>query len=210
MKLNETLLIVGALLAALVLSKGGAVSSIFKKSSVPFMPLENKTISFIENIPQLEKFKQFFPVKETNVQLKNIINIEEKENQQRVGYLQNELDSVQDYISRQVNTAPKEFAKIAPPNVSGINLLNRFDNQLNYYQKFWSGEKGSISGLSVFPDFKLLLTQSNRNIIADQAQYETTQTNIAKANEYAIRQQGDIDDLNAEYQTRFGSLSRYG
>ena len=210
MKLNEALLIGGALLAALVLSKGGAVSSIFKKSSVPFMPLENKTIAFIENIPQVKTFEQFFPVKETNVQLKNIINIEEKENQQRVGYLQNELDSVQGYVSRQVNTAPKEFAKIAPPNISGINLLNKFDGMLKYYSQVWSGEKGPISGLSVFPDFKLLLTQSNRNIIADQAQYETTQTNIAKAKEYAIRQQGDIDNLNAEYQTRFGSLSRYG
>ena len=210
MKLNEALLIGGALLAALVLSKGGAVSSIFKKSSVPFMPLENKTISFIENIPQVKTFEQFFPVKETNVQLQNIINIEEKKNEQRVGYLQNELDSVQGYVSRQVNTAPKEFAKIAPPNISGINLLNKFDGMLKYYSQVWSGEKGPISGLSVFPDFKLLLTQSNRNIIADQAQYETTQTNIAKANEYAIRQQGDIDNLNAEYQTRFGSLSRYG
>ena len=209
MKLNEALLIGGALLAALVLSKGGAVSSIFKKSSVPFMPLENKTISFIENIPQVKTFEQFFPVKETNVQLQNIINIEEKKNEQRVGYLQNELDSVQGYVSRQVNTAPKEFAKIAPPNISGINLLNKFDGMLKYYSQVWSGEKGPISGLSVFPDFKLLLTQSNRNIIADQAQYETTQTNIAKANEYAIRQQGDIDNLNAEYQTRFGSLSRY-
>jgi hypothetical protein len=209
MKLNEALLIGGALLAALVLSKGGAVSSIFKKSSVPFMPLENKTIAFIENIPQVKTFEQFFPVKETNVQLQNIINIEEKKNEQRVGYLQNELDSVQGYVSRQVNTAPKEFAKIAPPNISGINLLNKFDGMLKYYSQVWSGEKGPISGLSVFPDFKLLLTQSNRNIIADQAQYETTQTNIAKANEYAIRQQGDIDNLNAEYQTRFGSLSRY-
>ena len=209
MKLNETLLIGGALLAALVLSKGGAVSSIFKKSSVPFMPLENKTIAFIENIPQVKTFEQFFPVKETNVQLQNIINIEEKKNEQRVGYLQNELDSVQGYVSRQVNTAPKEFAKIAPPNISGINLLNKFDGMLKYYSQVWSGEKGPISGLSVFPDFKLLLTQSNRNIIADQAQYETTQTNIAKAKEYAIRQQGDIDNLNAEYQTRFGSLSRY-
>ena len=36
------------------------------------------------------------------------------------------------------------------------------------------------------------------------------QENIAKANEMVIRQQGEIDRLNEEYQTRFGSLSRYG
>ena len=197
MKLNETLLIGGALLAALVLSKGGAVSSIFKKSSVPFMPLENKTIAFIENIPQVKTFEQFFPVKETNVQLKNIINIEEKENMQRVSYLQNELDNVQGYISRQLSTPSKEFSKIAPVNWSGINLLKKFD-------------KDGDPNRSLFPDFRLLYTQQNRNIIAQQAQYENIQSNIGKAKEYATRQQGEIDLLNEEYQTRFGSLSRYG
>ena len=79
MKFNETLLIGLALVAALVFSKGGAASSIFKKSSVPYLPLENKTISFMENFPFLETFKQFFPVKETNVQLYNIRDIEEKQ-----------------------------------------------------------------------------------------------------------------------------------
>ena len=197
MKLNEALLIGGALLAALVFSKSGAASSIFKNAAVPFMPLENKTITFIENIPKLKTFEQFFPVKETNVQLQNIINIEEKKNQQRVGYLQNEMDSARGYLSRQVNVAPKEFSNIAPPSWSGLDLLNKFD-------------KDGDPNRSLFPDFRLLYTQENRNIIADQAQYEIIEKNNAKANEYAIRQQDAIDDLNAEYQTRFGSLSRYG
>jgi|TARA_R110000744_G_scaffold13081_2_gene38407 hypothetical protein len=219
MKLNEVLLIAGSLLAALVLSKGGSVSSIFKKSSVPFMPLENKTISFIENFPQLETFEQFFPVKETNVQLKNIMNIEKKENMQRNTYLQNEMDKVQQYIGSQKSEIGNyqnqlgksrldQFDKIAPSNWGGIDLLKKFDRDSDPYR-------------SLFPDFRLLYTQQNRNIILQQANYENQQnniqsnigileTNIGKANEYAKRQQSDIDNLNEEYQTRFGSLSRYG
>ena len=78
-----------------------------------------------------------------------------------------------------------------------------------YYSQVLSN-KSTISGRSVFPDFKLLLTQNNRNILQTQAQYEIAQENIGKANEIITRQQGEIDMLNEEYQTRFGGLSRYG
>jgi hypothetical protein len=103
---------------------------------------------------------------------------------------------------------PNNFSEIAPPNWTGINLLEKFD-------------RDSDPNRSLFPDFRLLYTQQNRNIILQQANYENQQnniqsnigileTNIGKANEYAKRQQSDIDNLNEEYQTRFGSLSRYG
>jgi len=219
MKLNEVLIIGGALLASLVLSKGGSVSSIFKKSSVPFLPLENKTNSFIQNFPQIETYNQFFPIKDTNVQLQNIMKIEEKENIQRNTYLQNEMDKVEQYIGSQESEienyqnslnpkVSKEFSNIAPVNWGGISLLRKFDRDSDPYR-------------SLFPDFRLLYTQENRDIILQQAQYENQQNNIrtnigileknvAKANEYATRQQSDIDNLNEEYQTRFGSLSRYG
>ena len=203
MKYNETLLIGLALVAALVFSKSGSASSIFKKSSVPFLPLENKTISFMENLPVLEKFKQFFPIKETNVQLYNIKDIEEKQKDERLSYLQNEKKMVQEYIGTQINpySPAEDFKKIAPSNWSGISLLKKFD-------------RDSDPNRSLFPDFYLGYTKQNRDIIAQQAQFETAenirQTNIGKANEYAIRQQGDIDNINTEYQTRFGSLSRYG
>ena len=219
MKLNEVLIIAGSLLAALVISKGGSVSSIFKKSAVPFLPLENKTISFMENFPKIETFQQFFPVKETNVQLKNIMNIEEKENMQRNTYLQNEMDKVKQYISGQENQienyqnminpkVTKAFSNIAPSNWNGLNLIRKFD-------------KDGAPNRSLFPDFRLLYTKENRDIILDQAKYENQQNNIlsnigileknvGKANEYATRQKNNIDNLNKEYQTRFGSLSRYG
>ncbi len=70
MKLNEALLIGGALLAALVLSKGGAASSnntqFSGKSAVPVLPIENKTENQKIKLPTLEIFKQFFPVTDTN------------------------------------------------------------------------------------------------------------------------------------------------
>jgi hypothetical protein len=216
MKYNETLLIGLALVAALVFSKSGSASSIFKKSSVPFLPLENKTISFMENFPYLEKFKQIFPIKETNVQLYNIQDIEQKQKNERINYLQNEQKMVQQYIGSQKNpySPNAAFGKIAPKNWGGINLLEKFEKTFKHMKKVWSGEKGPLSGVSVFPDFRLFLNEENYNIIKSQAKYEEAekivQTNIGKANEYAIRQQGDIDNINTEYQTRFGNLSRYG
>jgi len=83
-------------------------------------------------------------------------------------------------------------------------------NTFGQLSKTWTGEKGPLSGVSIFPDFQLNLTPSNRGIIVQQAQFETAQGNIGKANEMIIRQQGEIDRLNEEYQTRFGGLSRYG
>jgi hypothetical protein len=109
---------------------------------------------------------------------------------------------VQGYIgSQQKFAASGAFASLAPKGEwqnAARALLGRFDLEL------------SQGGDSVFPDFKLFKTRENRGIIEQQARYETAQENIAKASEFAIRQQGEIDRLNEEYQTRFGGLSRYG
>lgn len=212
MKLNEVLLIAGSLLAALVLSKGGSVSSIFKKSSVPFMPLENKTISFIDNFPQIETYEQFFPVKD-NLQLNNIINIEKKKKSERITYLQNELDQTENFISDQklILNNPKE-SLLYGSDVN--NILNKYgiitdDNTIEYYDTLVQSEiKAGYGGQFTngqtrqFPRLTQGLTNYYEKLIASR--------NIAKANEYATRQQGDIDLINEEYQTRFGGLSRYG
>tara|TARA_R110000824_G_scaffold304497_2_gene492298 strand:- start:1174 stop:1791 length:618 start_codon:yes stop_codon:yes gene_type:complete len=205
MKRNEVFIIVGSILAALVLSKDRALSSIFKKPSVPFMPLENKTINFMENFPKLKTYEQFFPVI-PNVQLYNIRDIEEKEKDSRLNYLQNELNQVQNYTQQQESQIVKnlrspEFDRIAPKNWGGINLLEKFDREAN-------------RNVSLFPDFRLFYSRENRNIILDQAKKEISQLNIeqniARATEYSNRQQTDIDSINEEYQTRFGGLLRYG
>ena len=210
MKIDEALLIGGAILAALVLSKGQDISSsingFFKESSVPVMPLENKNKDIIENFSEIQK----------NIQIQNIINNEEKQKNQRINYLQNESNKFEDYIIGQqkmlfTNLRSAEFNKIAPQNISpdggflwkGINLLEKFDRDS------FNSRTGSL-----FPDFALSNTRENRDIIAAQAQREIFQQNIegniARATEYLNRQQTDIDTINEEYQTRFGGLLRYG
>ena len=210
MKIDEALLIGGAILAALVLSKGQDISSsingFFKESSVPVMPLENKNKDIIENFSEIQK----------NIQIQNIINNEEKQKNERINYLQNESNKFEDYIIGQqkmlfTNLRSAEFDKIAPQNIGpdgsflwkGSNLLEKFDRDS------FNSRTGSL-----FPDFRLLNTRENRDIIAAQAQREIFQQNIegniARATEYLNRQQTDIDTINEEYQTRFGGLLRYG
>jgi hypothetical protein len=202
MKLNEALLIGGALLAALVLSKGGAVSSIFKKSSVPFMPLENKTISFIENLPQLETFKQFFPVKETNVQLKNIMNIEKKENIQRVSYLQNELDQTQKYISDQYKIANPVYSRGQNP---AFVYTDDIQNILNLRSSY-----GKVTDENLIQYYENYSKTQPLNFREKMYNILIAKRNISKAEIYQEKQEAGINLINEEYQTRFGGLSRYG
>jgi hypothetical protein len=202
MKLNEVLLIAGSLLAALVLSKGGSVSSIFKKSSVPFMPLENKTISFIENLPQLETFKQFFPVKETNVQLKNIMNIEKKENIQRVSYLQNELDQTQKYISDQYKIANPVYSRGQNP---AFVYTDDIQNILNLRSSY-----GKVTDENLIQYYENYSKTQPLNFREKMYNILIAKRNISKAEIYQEKQEAGINLINEEYQTRFGGLSRYG
>jgi|TARA_R110001606_G_scaffold358735_1_gene510443 hypothetical protein len=192
MKINEILLIGGALLATLVLSKGRAASSVLQNAAIPLLSNENQNQKEIRTV--IVKPPQFTRIDITE-QLRNISSLELEKN---LTPLQNQINETRNYISSQQKyMPPNNFSEIAPPNWTGINLLEKFD-------------RDSDPNRSLFPDFRLLYTQENRNIIAQQAQYENTQSNIGKAKEYATRQQGKIDLLIEEYQTRFGGLSRYG
>ena len=192
MKINEILLIGGALLATLVLSKGRAASSVLQNVTLPLLSDQNQNQKEITTV--IVKPPQFTRIDITE-QLRNISSLELEKN---LTPLQNQINETRNYISSQQKyMPPNNFSEIAPPNWTGINLLEKFD-------------RDSDPNRSLFPDFRLLYTQENRNIIAQQAQYENTQSNIGKAKEYATRQQGKIDLLIEEYQTRFGGLSRYG
>jgi hypothetical protein len=205
MKINEALIIGGALLATLVLSKSRAASSILQNVTLPLLSDQNQNQKEITTI--IVKPPQFTRIDVTD-QLRNISSLELEKN---LTPLQNQINESQQYISTQEKfKSNPQFSKIAPNNFSAQNLLKKFDSSFNYFNKVWTGEKGPLSGVSIFPDFNLFLTQGNRNIIAQQTQYETAQENIKKANEMIIRQQGEIDLLNEEYQTRFGGLRRYG
>ena len=213
MKSNEIFIIGGALLAAIVLFKGQASSS--ASGSIPFISpflgmlgkAEAKALDTLgSNIETLQS------VKESNLGIaQSILDLERSTADVKISQIQTELDKTQGYIgSQQKFAASGAFANIAPEGFTGQGLLGKFDSAFNSMSKLWTGEKGSLSEVSVFPDFKLFLTPSNRGIIAQQAQYEIAQQNIGEANQLIQRQQGEIDRLNEEYQTRFGSLSRYG
>jgi len=242
MKLNEALLVGGALLAALVLSKGGEDSSnntqFSGKSAVPVLPVEDKTPSFqipqlqtfLQKIklPDLEIFPQFFPVTDTNVQLKQILNIEKEEKDQRVSYLQDELDQTRAYIGTEQRTAQvdqygqdlkyskynKNKAYLYSSDVSNIqNITGRekieSDDIINYYEDLVESESalgfgGNVTGgnFRKFPKVTAALTNYYNILIAKR--------NITKAEVYADSQQQGINLVEEEYQTRFGGLSRYG
>lgn len=231
MKLNEALLIGGALLAALVLSKGGAASSnntqFSGKSAVPVLPIENKTENQKIKLPTLEIFKQFFPVTDTNVQLKQIVNIEEEKKDQRVSYLQDELDQTRAYITTQEiidsglgrggnprSRNPSAYLyKSDKQNISNITGKKygdyTGDDIINYYEDLVESESalgygGSVTGgkFRKYPLITPALTGYYKKVIA--------QRNITKAEVYADQQQQGINLVEEEYQTRFGGLSRYG
>ena len=202
MKSNEIFIIGGAILAAILLFKGQASSS--ASGSIPFISpflsmlgkAEAKAIDTLgSNIETLQS------VKESNLGIaQSILDQERSLADVRISQQQTELDKTQGYIgSQQKFTASGAYAGIAPKGdwqKQAGSLLSRILN--------------TSPGESVFPDFELRANNDNLRIIREQAQFDIAQQNIAKANEMIQRQQGEIDRLNEEYQTRFGSLSRYG
>ena len=154
MKLNEALLVGCALLAALVLSKGGAASSNVKpfsgKSSVPVLPIKDETPMFkipetIQQIPKtISQITKIIitPPKVTQIditdQLKNIFNIEKEKKEQRVSYLQDELVETKSYIRKEQLTAQvDQFNENLPYNKYNKNMayLYKSDKEriLNQY-----------------------------------------------------------------------------
>jgi hypothetical protein len=203
MKSNEIFIIGGAILAAILLFKGQASSS--ASGSIPFInPFSNllgkaeaQAINqFGSNIETLQS------VKESNLGIaQSILDLERNRADVRISQQQTELDRTQSYIgSQQKFAASGAFASLAPPQQDWQN------NAQALLRKFI----GVSAGNSLFPDFRLIANQENYGIIQQQAQYEIAQQNIAKGSEMIIRQQGEIDRLNEEYQTRFGGISRYG
>jgi hypothetical protein len=203
MKSNEIFIIGGAILAAILLFKGQASSSI--SGSIPFINPFSNLLSkaeaqainqFGSNIETLQS------VKESNLGIaQSILDLERNTADVKISQVQTELDKVQGYIgSQQKFAASGAFASLAPPQQDWQN------NAQALLRKFI----GVSAGNSLFPDFRLIANQENYNIVQQQAQFETAQGNIGKANEMIMRQQGEIDRLNEEYQTRFGGISRYG
>lgn len=219
-KFNETLLLGISLLAALVLSKGReSLSSIqfLQNTSDNFLSyykeIDKQQIKAVEkqesNIATLENIKQ------TNQQLREynldiaqqILNYERNLTQLEISQIENEMGKTQSFISQQQKIpAGNTFGLSA----SGESLVKKFKDTFNYYSRVWSGEKGPLEQVSIYPDVYIPLNQSTFAGFAQQAEYEKAQQRISEANQLIFRQQTEIDRLEEEYQTRFGGLSRYG
>ena len=201
-KLNEALLVGISLLAALVLSKGrGSMPSL---SNIPFINpftdlLSKAQAQAIEkqetNIGTLEN------IRESNLGIaQDILDYEKNISNVKINQLQTELDKTQSFISQQQKIPTGNILGLDEvANWTGQKLVRKFDSQYAY------NPLGSL-----FPDRNIGLTASVRAGFAQQARYESAQENIQTANELVFRQQGEIDRLQEEYQTRYGNLSRYG
>ncbi len=211
-KLNEALFVGISLLAALVLSKGrGSAPSV---SNIPFIDpftnlLSKAQAQAIEkqesNIGTLENIRQ------SNLGIaKDILDYEKNISDVKIQQYQTELDKTQSFISQQQKIQPSSWWSKLGFKGAAQNYLNKFDKEFAFYQERWTGEKGPLSQKSLFPDLYVPFNQSTRAGFAQQARYESAQENIQTANELVFRQQGEIDRLQEEYQTRYGNLSRYG
>jgi|TARA_R110000787_G_scaffold7095_3_gene24471 hypothetical protein len=192
MKLNEVLLIGGALLAALVLSKGGAVSSVLQNFTVPLLSNENQNQKEITTV--IVKPPQFTQIDITQ-QLRNISSSELEKN---LAPLQNQLSQTQKYISDQEKIINKRYGRgqagafLYPSDVQNIQNKYGIITNENTIQYFENNPEIRTSGL-----------RNQYNILI-------ARRNVGKAEEILNRQQAGIDLINEEYQTRFGGLSRYG
>jgi len=193
MKLNETLLIGLALVAALVFSKGGSVSSFLQKSSVPLLSNENQNQSKITSV--IITPPQFTRIDVTDL-LRNISSLQLEKN---LTPLQNQLSKTEKYISQQYKIANPVYSR----GQSGAfvytddiqNILNKYgkvtdENLIQYYENFAQTQP-------------LNFRENMYNILI-------AKRNISKAEIYQEKQQQSINILEEEYQTRFGGLSRYG
>ena len=192
MKLNEVLLIGGALLAALVLSKGGAVSSVLQNAAIPLLSNENQNQPKITTV--IVKPPQFTQIDITE-QLRNISSSELEKN---LAPLQNQLSQTQKYISGQEKIINKRYdrgqagAFLYPSDVQ--NIQNKYGTITN---------ENTIKYFENKPEIRTSGLRNQYNILI-------ARRNVGKAEEILNRQQRDIDLINEEYQTRFGGLSRYG
>jgi hypothetical protein len=208
-RFNEALLVGISLLAALVFSKGrGSAPSDSNISFIdPFTNLLSKAqAQAIEkqetNIGTLENIRQ------SNLGIaKDILDYEKNISNVKINQLQTELDKTQSFISQQQKIPRGSTFGI---NTTGQSLLSKFDREFGQLSKAWTGEKGPINEVSIFPDKYVPFSQATRAAFAQQAEFEKAQERIATANELVFRQQGEIDRLQEEYQTRYGNLSRYG
>ena len=231
-KVNEALLIGAALLAALVLSKSGDLFqfgtkskndnidnySISEKQNQPFF---KKTVTQIPNdivYKTLNKIPSDFvkkTVQEKEPFLKQIIDSQKIIRDSKIDLIQSELDKTNEYINEQ--------GKLVPPKEGWGKYSSARGEPVGYlYKDQWNAVKntyGDASDDSVVSWFEELLKDPrNRDPISQKFPVLPQATvnyynsiiakrNISAASEIAETQQSEIDAINADFDTRFDSIT---
>lgn len=139
----------------------------------------------------------------------NILNVERQRADVNIDFIQSNLDEARSYVSEQQKVRGGNTFGLTNENFSAKGLLNKFDSMFNYYSRVWTGEKGRLEDLSVYPDVYLPLNQSTRAQIAQAARVQEAQENIQKVQPFILSAEQKIIDLNAEYTNKYGDISRY-
>ena len=192
-QLNEALFVGISLLAALVFSKG--------RESAPSLP----TLSLNNSNTDLLGKAQAQTIE------KEILDYEKNITNTQIDYLQTELSKTQSFITQQQKIANPPQLKIGNKGV------------ISKSQSYWANELG---GLKKYAEDIIFGNAAGTNLIRGKNVIDgryidspglreaydkiLSKEKIEAANELVFRQQSEISRLQEEYDSRFGSLSRYG
>jgi hypothetical protein len=231
-KVDEALLIGAAILAALVLSKGGGLFQFNPKSKNDNIdnygiseeqnkPFFKKTITQIPNdiiFKTLNKIPNDFvkkTIQEKEPFLKQIIDTQKIIRDSKIDLIQTELDKTNEYIDEQ--------GKLIPPKQGWGKYSSARGEPVGYLYKDQSQSiirnYGNLDDDSVVSWFeKLLEDPRNRDPTSQKFPVLPTATvnyynsiiarrNISDASEIADNQRSQIDLINTEFDTKFNSIT---
>tara|TARA_R110002073_G_scaffold111912_1_gene248536 strand:+ start:184 stop:771 length:588 start_codon:yes stop_codon:yes gene_type:complete len=193
-KLNEALFVGISLLAALVFSKGRGSAP-----SLPSLPFNNPYTDLLGKA-QVQVIKKGQSNIETlqNIQ-KEILDYEENITNTKIDYLQNELSKTQSFISQQQKIAFPPQLKIGNKGILSREISSNIVRLGGFWNYYDSVAKGQTTIKKEYIDN-----------LQEAAEMKIAENKIEKANKLIFAQQSEISRLQEEYDSRFGSLSRYG
>tara|TARA_R110002074_G_scaffold209298_1_gene378272 strand:+ start:171 stop:758 length:588 start_codon:yes stop_codon:yes gene_type:complete len=193
-QLNEALFVGISLLAALVFSKGRGSAP-----SLPSLPFNNPYTDLLGKA-QVQVIKKGQSNIETlqNIQ-KEILDYEENITNTKIDYLQNELSKTQSFISQQQKIAFPPQLKIGNKGILSREISSNIVRLGGFWNYYDSVAKGQTTIKKEYIDN-----------LQEAAEMKIAENKIEKANKLIFAQQSEISRLQEEYDSRFGSLSRYG
>tara|TARA_R110000823_G_scaffold206820_1_gene337513 strand:+ start:137 stop:724 length:588 start_codon:yes stop_codon:yes gene_type:complete len=193
-RFNEALFVGISLLAALVFSKGRGSAP-----SLPSLPFNNPYTDLLGKA-QVQVIKKGQSNIETlqNIQ-KEILDYEENITNTKIDYLQNELSKTQSFISQQQKIAFPPQLKIGNKGILSREISSNIVRLGGFWNYYDSVAKGQTTIKKEYIDN-----------LQEAAEMKIAENKIEKANKLIFAQQSEISRLQEEYDSRFGSLSRYG